>query len=52
MLAWAFAGIGVKHAAVSPVAPAAWLAAGYVLALAVLSLLRGRRQQPSPALAS
>jgi hypothetical protein len=52
VLAWAFAGIGVKHAAVSPVAPAAWLATGYVLALAVFSLLRGRRQQPSPILAS
>ncbi|HSN78140.1 MAG TPA: TspO/MBR family protein, partial [Anaerolineae bacterium] len=28
VLAWAFAGIGVKHATVEPVAPAAWVATG------------------------
>ena len=48
VLAWAFAGIGVKHMAVTPVAPAAWVATGYVLALVVVSLLGGRRSQPTP----
>jgi hypothetical protein len=52
VLAWAFAGIGVKHSAVTPVATAAWVATGYVLALVVVSLLRGRRKQPAAALAT
>ena len=52
VLAWAFAGIGVKHSAVMPVATAAWVATGYVLALVVVSLLRLSRKQPAPALAS
>jgi hypothetical protein len=50
--AWAFAGIGVKHAAVAPVATAAWVATGYVLALVVVSLLRGRRRQSATAFAT
>jgi hypothetical protein len=52
VLAWAFAGIGVKHSTVTPVATAAWVATGYVLALVVVSLLRGSRKQPAPALAT
>ncbi len=52
VLAWAFAGIGVKHMAVTPVATAAWVATGYVLALVVVSLLRGGQRQPAPALAT
>lgn len=52
VLAWAFAGIGVKHPDVAPVATAAWVATGYVLILVLVSLLRGRRSQPAPALAS
>jgi hypothetical protein len=52
VLAWAFAGIGVKHATVAPVATAAWVATGYVLALVVVSLLRGSRRQPAQALAA
>jgi hypothetical protein len=52
VLAWAFAGIGVKHMAVAPVATAAWVATGYVLALVVVSLLRGIRKQAAPALAT
>jgi hypothetical protein len=52
VLAWAFAGIGVKHSSITPVATAAWVATGYVLALVVVSLLRGRRKQPAPALAT
>ena len=52
VLAWAFAGIGVKHMAVTPVATAAWVATGYVLALVVVSLLGSRRSQPTPVLAT
>ena len=52
VLAWAFAGIGVKHSGVLPVATAAWVATGYVLALVVVSLLRLNRKQPASALAS
>ncbi len=52
VLAWAFAGIGVKHATVAPVSTAAWVATGYVLALVVISLLRSGRRQPAPALAT
>jgi hypothetical protein len=52
VLAWAFAGIGVKHSTVAPVATAAWVATGYVLALVVVSLLRGSRKQATPALAT
>jgi len=51
VLAWAFAGIGVKHPAVSPVAPAAWLATGYALALVVVCVQRGRRWPSAPGLA-
>ncbi len=50
VLAWAFAGIGVKHAAVTPVAPAAWLATGYVLALVATSLLRRDQRRRAPVL--
>lgn len=52
VLAWAFAGIGVKHSTVAPVATAAWVATGYVLALVVVSLLGSRRSQPTPVLAT
>ncbi|HNU03471.1 MAG TPA: hypothetical protein PKL67_04890, partial [Anaerolineae bacterium] len=49
VLAWAFAGIGVKHPAVSPVAPAAWAAAGYLLALVIMCLFARpwRRSRPA-----
>lgn len=46
VLAWAFAGIGVKHAAVPTVAVAAWIATALVLAMAAAS---GLSQRPRPA---
>ncbi len=52
VLAWAFAGIGVKHLGVDVVSTAAWAATGYVLALVVVSVLRGGHKQPAPALAA
>lgn len=46
VLAWAFAGIGVKHAAVPTVAAAAWIATALALAMAAAS---GLAQRPRPA---
>lgn len=51
VLAWAFAGIGVKHAAVPVVASSAWVATIIALILAVYSGLRTARQQPLPVVA-
>lgn len=48
VLAWAFAGIGVKHAGVNTVAAAAWVAAGYALALAVVNVPRMVRARNGP----
>lgn len=49
VLVWAFAGIAVKHAGVSLVSAAAWIATGAVALLIALILLRGgRRAIPLP----
>jgi hypothetical protein len=40
VLAWAFAGIGVKQAAIPPVATTAWVASALIGVLAVISLIR------------
>lgn len=50
-LAWGVAGVGVQQMAATPAATAAWVALGYVLALVVVSLLRGWRR-PAPARAA
>ena len=49
VLAWAFAGIALKHAAIPAVTTAAWLAAAIVLILAVYSGVQSLRRQPLPA---
>jgi TspO/MBR family len=49
VLAWAFAGIATKHAAIPAVTTAAWLAAAIVLILAVYSGVQSLRRQPLPA---
>jgi hypothetical protein len=45
VLAWAFAGIGVKQAAAPLVATTAWAAALLMLGLAVFSIVQRRRAQ-------
>lgn len=47
-LAWGFAGIGVRQQTATPAAMAAWMAAGYVLALVMVNLLRGFRRPAAP----
>lgn len=47
-LAWGLVGVGRQQTAATPAATAAWVAVGYVLALVVVSLLRGWRR-PAPA---
>jgi translocator protein len=49
VLAWAFAGIAIKHAATPAVSTAAWLATAIVLMLAAYSGLRALRKQALPA---
>jgi hypothetical protein len=51
VLAWAFAGIAIKHAATPAVSTAAWLATAIVLMLAAYSGLRALRKQSLPAAA-
>lgn len=51
VLAWAFAGIGVKHAAVPTVAVAAWIATALVLAMAAASSLAHAPRPSAPAAA-
>ncbi|MCS6845920.1 MAG: tryptophan-rich sensory protein [Caldilineales bacterium] len=48
VLAWAFAGIGVKHAAVPTVAVAAWVATALALAMAAASGLAREPQASAP----
>jgi hypothetical protein len=49
VLAWAFAGIGVKHADNSVVSTASWVATGIVLLFVLVTIIR--RTQGKPALA-
>jgi translocator protein len=49
VLAWAFAGIALKHAAIPAVTTAAWLATAIILILAVYSGVHSLRKQPLPA---
>lgn len=51
VLAWAFAGIGVKHAAAPTVSAAAWVATAIVLILAAYSGIQMVRRPPLPAAA-
>jgi hypothetical protein len=44
VLAWAFAGIGVKHSGNSVVSTASWVATILVFLLILVSILRRRRQ--------
>lgn len=44
VLAWAFVGIGIKQSAAILVSAAAWVAAGFSLLLAVLSIVQRRRR--------
>jgi translocator protein len=46
VLAWAFAGIGVKHGDNAVVSSASWAATVVVLALVGMSILRRRQGQP------
>ncbi len=50
VLVWAFIGIALKHAAVPPVAAAAWVATAAVALLVVWSVLTARRGVPSTGL--
>ena len=47
VLAWAFAGIGVRHAGNDIVATASWVATAVVLLLVLVSLFRRRRGLPA-----
>jgi hypothetical protein len=46
VLAWAFAGIAVKHAATPEVSISAWIATAIILVLAVYSGVQSMRRQP------
>ncbi len=51
VLAWAFAGIAVKHASTPAVTLSAWAATAIVLALVAFSALGATHKQPRPAMA-
>jgi len=48
VLAWAFAGIAIKHTATPAVTISAWIAVAIVLILAIYSGVRSMRKQPRP----
>ena len=47
VLAWAFAGIGVKHGDNAVVSTASWVATGVILLFVVVSIIRRRQGEPA-----